>query len=373
MYLPGPFAMRSNSLLPRAVLAIALTLSAAALPACRRVRAPWKRHRAVSAQVVRGRAHYARYCALCHGRRAEGYAADHANALGNRDFLAVASDEFLRAAITHGRPGTPMSAWGRSNGGPLEPRQVDDIVAFLRSLARRRPATLDESPLTADLNTALRVWNDTCQTCHGERGQGTERATSLTHPNFLRTVTDGYLRETIRHGRRGTAMAAFDLPPAVIDGLIAHIRALSFAPPPPPEPRFAPPPSLDRLILNPAGRTPSFTLREGRYVPARDVLRALQENRRMVILDTRATSDWSRGHITGALPFPFYNIEEMSNRLPRDGTWIIAYCACPHAASGHVVDELRRRGFPRTAVLDEGITYWMNQRYPTSQAEILQP
>jgi rhodanese-related sulfurtransferase len=102
-------------------------------------------------------------------------------------------------------------------------------------------------------------------------------------------------------------------------------------------------------------------------------MRALAENRRVIILDARATSDWSRGHITGALPFPFYNIDEMAGRIPNDGTWIVAYCACPHAASGHVVDELRRRGFRHTAVLDEGITYWTNHHYPTAQAALLHP
>lgn len=366
--------MRSTSLLPRALLAIALLVTATSLPACRRLRAPWKRHRGVSARVVRGRAHYVRYCALCHGNRAQGYAADHANALGNRDFLAVASDAFLRDAITHGRPGTPMSAWGQVHGGPLDAQQTDEIIAYLRSLARRRPARLDESLLDADAPAAAVAWAERCVTCHGERGQGSDRATSVSHPNFLRVVTNGYLRETIRYGRHGTLMANFSVLPArTIDGLVAHIRQLSFEPGPPPPPEYEPPPSLDRLIINPTGRSPSFTLREGRYVPALDVVRALSENRRMVILDTRATSDWSRGHITGALPFPFYNIEEMATRLPRDGTWILAYCACPHAASGHVVDELRRRGFPRTAVIDEGITYWMNHRYPTAQAAIVRP
>jgi len=354
---------------------LALTMvGALSSTGCRRVRNTLHRRPAVRAEVARGRTHYLRYCALCHGARAQGYAADHANALGNRDFLAVASDTFLREAIVHGRPGTPMSAWGQEHGGPLDAKTTDEIVAYLRSLARGRPAVLDESPLRADPAPAVAFWTERCQTCHGVRGEGSDRATSVSHPNFLRTVSDGYLRETIRHGRRGTAMVPYDtLPTQTVDGLVAHIRSLSFYPGPPPPPVYEPPPSLDRLIINPTGRVPNFRLREGRYVPSADVVRALAEGRRLVILDTRATSDWSRGHITGALPFPFYNIEEMAGRLPHDGTWILAYCACPHAASGHVVDELRRRGFPHTAVIDEGITYWMNQHYPTARAAIVRP
>jgi rhodanese-related sulfurtransferase len=54
----------------------------------------------------------------------------------------------------------------------------------------------------------------------------------------------------------------------------------------------------------------------------------------------------------------------MSAKLPKDGTWIISYCGCPHAASGHVMDNLRQHGFPRTAVLDEGIFEWIRRGYP---------
>ena len=51
-------------------------------------------------------------------------------------------------------------------------------------------------------------------------------------------------------------------------------------------------------------------------------------------------------------------------RLPRDGTFIVAYCGCPHAASGRVVDALRERGFENTAVLDEGVLVWRDLGYP---------
>jgi cytochrome c oxidase cbb3-type subunit 3/ubiquinol-cytochrome c reductase cytochrome c subunit len=43
---------------------------------------------------------------------------------------------------------------------------------------------------------------------------------------------------------------------------------------------------------------------------------------------------------------------------------VLAYCACPHHASGIIVDELRKRGFKHTAVIDEGILFWHQQGYP---------
>lgn len=362
--------MRPARPLLRAIALLALALLASSLTACRRWR-PFRRAApAASAPVRHGRALYARYCALCHGRRLQGYAADHANALGNRNFLALASDEFLRAAIRDGRPGTPMSAWGRHLGGPLSEPEISDLVAFLRSRARDPLRPANTVSLPGDPDHGRLAWAQHCQSCHGDRGQGTERATSVSHPNFLNWASDVYLRDSILEGRPGTLMASFrTLPAQTVNDLVRHIRTLGNPPPPPPE-TFEPPPGLDHLVMNPTGRPPSFTLREGRFVPGAQVLQAMQQGRRMVILDTRPTSDWSRGHIAGALPFPFYDIEQMARQLPRD-TWIVAYCACPHAASGHVVDTLRARGFARTAVLDEGVTWWTNQHYPIARAALL--
>jgi rhodanese-related sulfurtransferase len=149
------------------------------------------------------------------------------------------------------------------------------------------------------------------------RAQGTDVATSVSSPNFLRAVSDGYLRHTITHGRAGTPMVGFaQLPAQSVDDLVAFIRSAEHVPGPPPPPTYEPPPGLDRLVINPAGRPPEFTLREGRFVPAEQVAQALQQGRRMVILDARATSDWSTGHIAGALPFPFYNIDQMAGSSP---------------------------------------------------------
>ena len=364
----------------RAVLAVALLLAAGSLTGCRRARASWHRHTAQgraeialhAARTQRGRGLYLRFCALCHGRNAEGYKADHANALGNQDFLAIATNAFLRDSITHGRPGTPMSAWGRVHGGPIDPRGVDDIVVYLRSLARRPRLTVSARRSRGDVAAGLRVWNERCVNCHGDRGQGTGLATSVSHPVFLRSVPDGYLRYTITHGRAGTPMVAFNtLSPQVVDDLVAYIHSVEHTPGPPPPPNYEPPPGLDHLIINPTGAAPAFTLREGRFVPAEQVAQALAQGRRMVILDARSASDWSTSHIAGALPFPFYNIEQMAAQLPRDGTFILAYCACPHAASGHVVDELRTRHFPHTAVIDEGWSFWTAHNYPTAHAAVI--
>jgi mono/diheme cytochrome c family protein len=325
-----------------------------------------------SAAAREGRALYQRYCALCHGKNAEGYAADHANALGNADFLAITSDEQLRRAIAGGRPGTPMSAWGARAHGPLDDKQVGQIVAYLRSLARKPFVKVEARASTGDPNRGVVAFSNSCAVCHGAKGEGSPRATSLTHPYFLDDVSDGYLRHVIVNGRRGTQMAGFSgLPKETIEDLIAYIRSSKAIPGPALPPAFEPPPGLDQLVINPTSTPPKFTLRDGRFVPAADVAKALEQKRKMVILDARPTPDWNRVHIVGALPFPFYDVDKLVKTLPKDGTFIVAYCACPHAASGHVVDELRKRGFANTAVLDEGINFWTSKGYPTAQGKPL--
>ena len=61
-----------------------------------------------AALIERGRQSYAEYCALCHGDNGEGYTADAANALSNQDFLAIASDAFIR----RGSSGCPVYFFG---------------------------------------------------------------------------------------------------------------------------------------------------------------------------------------------------------------------------------------------------------------------
>ena len=121
------------------------------------------------------------------------------------------------------------------------------------------------------------------------------------------------------------------------------------------------------LVINPKGAAPEFTLRDGCFVSAEQVKRALAEKRRFIVIDARSPADWIQFHIPGSIPIPYYDTQQLE-RIPNDGTWVIAYCACPHHASGEVVDALRRRGFPHTAVLDEGILYWRQRGYPLQTA-----
>ena len=106
-------------------------------------------------------------------------------------------------------------------------------------------------------------------------------------------------------------------------------------------------------------------MREGKYLPAEQLMKALQDSLRIVILDARSEVAWRQMHIPGSIPVPYYEEPEtFVNTIPNDSTWVIAYCACPHAASGKVMNTLRRNGFKNTAILDEGILVWGQLGYP---------
>lgn len=324
-------------------------------------------------EVERGEALYQRYCALCHGADAKGYAADNAPSLASPEFLRTASDEFLTRAIADGRPDTPMSAWGKRHGGPLEDDDIDAIIGFLRSLSDAPPVAVDDERVAGLPRRGRGVYALHCVSCHGSEGEGID-ILSLANPTFRATASPGFLRYAVTHGRSGTPMPAFGarLRPQQIDDVVAFILTLGdegSTPVPLPAPPEEPPrlPSLADMdfVINPDGPPARFTLRSGRFVPAAQVKRELDRGARMILLDARPTSDWLRSRIPGAIPVPFYDRSEILSDLPRDGTWIVAYCACPHAASGQVVNALRERGYKNTAVLDEGIQHWEQQGYPT--------
>jgi len=320
----------------------------------------------------RGEALYRQHCALCHGRDGEGYEADDAPRLNGQELLRSASDEYLTTAIRDGRPGTAMSAWSRAHGGPLNDLQIQAIIEYLRSWQRHPQASVDDIRVEGDVARGRGLYLLQCSRCHGVRGEGLN-APQLANPVFQASASDGFIQYAIAHGRAGTPMPAFrdTLEPAQIADLTAFVRALGRGGAPvPPTPEVPPDlPQLEEmdLIVNPDAEPASLgELRDERFVPAAAVHRELEAGKRIVIIDARATSDWLRQRIPGAIPVPFYQLDSVLEGLPRDGTPMVAYCGCPHAASGRVVDALREHGFTNTAVIDEGIDHWAEQDYPTA-------
>ena len=301
---------------------------------------------------------YRTLCAHCHGADATGYAADHAPSLVNPTFLETASNYYLRRSIEEGRPGTSMAAYGKSSGGPLDPTAVDRLATWLRS---HGPTAHEPGPVApGDSARGRPVYESFCQSCHGDARKRGD-AVMLANAGFLSVANDGFIRHAIVEGRPGTPMVSFRglLDSLVIDDVVAYVRSLAR---PLDASRLAAPTGKEPLFAYPKGKAPEFTIKDNRFVGVDQVNRALQQHRKLVIVDARPESDWMTTHITSAISIPYYQLKRLED-IPKDA-WVIAYCACPHHLSGVVVDSLRARGNPHALVLDEGVLEWERRGYP---------
>ncbi|TVQ87298.1 MAG: cytochrome c, diheme subunit of cytochrome bc complex peta [Deltaproteobacteria bacterium] len=309
---------------------------------------------------------YQRYCALCHGEDREGYAADNAPSLRSPELIGLGQGRFIIESTAFGRPGTPMAAFLDEQGGPLSRPQITRLHDWLVDQADAPALTPSTDPVEGEADRGSKVYQAHCASCHGAQGEG-GAGPALSNEVFLGTVSDARLREMIARGRSGTPMPAYRevLSDRSLNDVTLFVRGLASGGWSAPEPVQITPPPPERAVIHPEGAIPSLPVRQGLYVPVDEVHAAFERGERMVMLDARAMSDWQRGHVPGALPVPYYgDFTELLPHLPRDGTPIIAYCACPHAASGRVVRRLRAQGFEHAVVLDEGIVVWRERGYP---------
>jgi len=314
----------------------------------------------------RGGRLYQRMCAVCHGATGAGYKADQAPALTHPDFLATATNAFLRSAILNGRAGTTMSAWSVERGSPLVAADVDGIIAFLRGWDKSLHPAPDLRPVQGDVSRGTEIFTRECARCHGARGAGGPFV-NIGNPQLLATASDGFLRYAIRNGRPGTAMPAFaaTLGDQGIDDVLALLRNWeSSAQAPKPAPALPPPIPLGPVPINPRGPEPNGFHAHPLRTSMEVVRPQLDRHARMALLDARTPSDYALEHIAGAVSVPFYDVETYAAALPRNA-WLICYCSCPLAESGQLAQALVNKGFTRVTVLEEGLRGWKAKGYPT--------
>ena len=313
---------------------------------------------------------YQKFCALCHGSEREGNAADFAPSLRSKSLMATTPLNFLASTIGFGRPNTAMAAYLIDMGGPLSMKEIFNMALWLQYKSGHEPITLGTEAVSGDLKKGALLFESKCAECHGKMAEGIT-APALANPAFLAFATDTYIKYAIENGREETEMIAYknELSTKDINDLTSYIRSLTSGWSPEPKALATYPKPAD-YILNKNGVNPEFDLKENRYVPMLQVALALENKKKMVILDTRTTSEWHNAHIPGAVPVPYYITEkEVAKDMPRDDTWIIAYCSCPHAASDKIINMLRKQGFKNTAVIDEGFFNWINAGYPVIGGE----
>jgi len=193
-----------------------------------------QKYRALHPTPLTGEQVYQQYCAACHGNGAYSRWDKKFNrfdpAIRGASLAATASGDYLRANIEQGRPGTQMPAWGPHSGGLL-PEEVRAVIEYLRNGIPASPPT---AALTArgDAQRGQALFMKNCTGCHGPGGRG-GIAPEIGNPVFQQSASDEFIIRTIRNGRVGTAMPAFQRPdaPAFSDqdiaDVVAHLRGLS--------------------------------------------------------------------------------------------------------------------------------------------------
>ncbi|MDC7998310.1 c-type cytochrome [Gilvibacter sediminis] len=311
---------------------------------------------------------YTKYCALCHGADREGYAADNAPSLKSESLLGSSkNNNFMRYTIQFGRANTAMAGYINSQGGPLEYIEVELLLEYLYQAAGvDKPIELSREPIAGDIAQGAELYAKNCAVCHGGKGEGVS-APALANPMLLATATDHFLRYAIAEGRDGTPMLAFkdSLSETNIDDITAFLRSRAAGWDVPQRLDSIVVPKPEAYVLNPDSIAPEFTLRDDKFVSAEQVNEALLAGKRMIILDARSEVAWRQMHIPGAIPVPYYSEpDEFIEDIPNDGTQIVIYCACPHAASKRVLNTLRRYNYKNTAIIDEGVLVWAQMGFP---------
>ncbi|MCL2450055.1 MAG: cytochrome c [Polyangiaceae bacterium] len=118
----------------------------------------------------------------------------------------------------------------------------DDKLAAARAQSAQAPAakargnaSAGQAGDTAQVNQLVDLaWRQQCATCHGPAGRGDGqmgamlRATDLTNAEWQGRTSDADIASVIKTGRN--RMPRFDLPDAVVGGLVARIRSLRARP-----------------------------------------------------------------------------------------------------------------------------------------------
>jgi len=147
---------------------------------------------------------YRQNCSGCHGNNGKNGPAP---PIGDPIYLALANDATIRHFAANGVPGTPMPAFAQSAGGMLTDKQIDALVNGIRSRWANPAALNGLSPppysgqAMGDSSRGAKVYAAYCASCHGSKGKGGPRGSSIVDSSFLALTSDRGLRISVIVGR----------------------------------------------------------------------------------------------------------------------------------------------------------------------------
>lgn len=173
---------------------------------------------------------YHNYCSVCHGDRGDGNSrAKNSLVPPPRDFTKAGelTRDAMITIITHGKPGTAMTAWSTQ----LTPKEIEAVADYVRN-------NFMQVALDPKLMRGRSLYAHNCAVCHGERGQGSPTKIGLVPPRDLSSpqaraeLTRERMINSVTNGRPNTAMAGFAgrLPPDDISAVVDYVRAALMVP-----------------------------------------------------------------------------------------------------------------------------------------------
>jgi mono/diheme cytochrome c family protein len=159
-------------------------------------------------QLLTGSEAFPMICTACHGKSGEGKSYKEYKtgmpAVGNDDFLSVASVDFIAFTIYHGRGGRQMAAWlPRFSGLSFE--EIQGLADFVKSNRRINSDFSSVQSSTSSIQRGELLYNENCAMCHGADGRGAQVIT-ISNPDLLAVANDEYFYKTVGNGRGNTAM-----------------------------------------------------------------------------------------------------------------------------------------------------------------------
>jgi rhodanese-related sulfurtransferase len=102
-----------------------------------------------------------------------------------------------------------------------------------------------------------------------------------------------------------------------------------------------------------------------RETDTHDVKRRLEAGERFYLVDVREESEWSRGHLPGAIHLSKGVVErDIEKTIADTSAHIVLYCGGGFR-SALVADALQQMGYSNVSSMDGGWSGWCDAGYPT--------